>query len=93
MDVGYIWDENKYLKTKEKHGINFAEVVSAMEDPDSIDEPKDDPEVDGEERWFCIGETTSSRVIVVIYLEEFPLYRIVTAFEAEGRWLNEYQKG
>ncbi len=30
MDVGSVWDESKYEKTKEKHGVTFAEVVYAI---------------------------------------------------------------
>lgn len=92
VDIGYIWDEEKYTKTKEKHGVDFSEVIAAMEDPQSIDEPKNEADLDGEDRWFCIGQTKAGRLLVVIYIEEFPLYRIVTAFEAEGRWKDEYQK-
>ena len=92
MDIGYIWDEEKLKKTKEKHGISFAEVVSVMENPNSLDEPKEDAYLDGEDRWVCVGETFGGKLVVIIYVEEFPLIRIITAFEAEGKWVDEYKK-
>ncbi|MCK6508884.1 BrnT family toxin [Myxococcota bacterium] len=90
MDVGYVWDESKYEKTKEKHGVTFAEVVYAMEDPNSLDEQEFRND---EERWVSVGSTWEGRVIAVVYnCDEFPLYRIITAFQAEGSWLDEYRK-
>ncbi len=33
MDVGFVWDENKYQTTVKKHDVRFYEVVSAFDDP------------------------------------------------------------
>jgi uncharacterized DUF497 family protein len=91
VDIGYIWDENKYEKVLKERGIRFEDVVSALDDPEGYEQ--EDPNCDFEERWLYVGETTSGRILVVIFTEEdLPLYRIVTAFEAEGRWLDEYEK-
>ena len=60
-----------------------------MEDPNSLDEQEFR---NNEERWVSVGETITERIIVVIYNnDEYPIYRIITAFEAEGRWLDEYK--
>lgn len=90
MDIGFVWDEEKYRVVVEKHGVRFYEVVSAFDDPNGYEIP--DP-VGYEDRWVWVGQTANSRVLVVIYSEEdLPLYRIITAFDAEGRWLNEYDQ-
>lgn len=90
MDVGYVWDEDKYEAVQAKHHVLFHEVVSAMEDPKGYEESD---LVSYEERWIWVGQTSEHRILYVVYSEEdLPLYRIITAFDAEGRWLDEYQQ-
>ena len=90
MDIGFVWDETKYKNTLVKHNIQFYEMVSAFYDPVGYEMP--DP-AEHEDRWLWVGRTHQGRVLVIIYTEEdLPLYRIVTTFDAQGRWLNEYHK-
>lgn len=90
MDIGFVWDENKYRAVVEKHGVQFYEVISAFDDPNGYEVP--DP-YGYEDRWMWVGRTVSDRPLAVIYSEEdLPLYRIITAFDAEGRWLDEYDQ-
>lgn len=92
MDVGYVWDEDKYEKVKEKHDVFFHEVVSAMEDPKGFEQPDEASYEEGQ--WIWVGQTAQRRVLVVVYSDEdLPIFRIITAFDAEGRWLDEYQQG
>lgn len=43
--------------------------------------------------WMWVGKTVQDRILVVIYSEEeLPLYRLITAFDAEGKWLNAYKQ-
>ena len=40
-----------------------------------------------------VGKAVSERILVVIYSEEeLPLYRVITAFDAEGRWRDAYNQ-
>lgn len=88
-DTGYVWNIDKYERTKQKHGVEFHEVVSAMEDPRGYEEPDMESE---EERWIWVGRTAQGRVLLIVFTdEELPLYRIITAFDAEGKWLDDYQ--
>jgi len=49
--------------------------------------------VEHEDRWTWVGQTLQGRILTIVYTEEdLPLYRIVTAFDAEGRWLDEYYR-
>ena len=32
MDIGFIWDEDKYKEVQRRHGVQFYEVVSAFYD-------------------------------------------------------------
>ena len=80
MDIGFIWDEDKYQEAQKKHEVQFYEAVSAFDDPAGHGD-----------RWIRIGVTASGRVLAIVCSEEdLPLYRFITAFDAEGRWLDEY---
>ncbi len=86
----YVWDEKKYRIVQEKHKVEFYEVVSAMNDPEGFEEPD---LASDDERWIWVGQTVSNRVLFIVYSEEdLPLYRLITAFDAEGRWHDEYNK-
>lgn len=88
MDTGYVWDEDKYNRTRKKHGIVFGEVVDACENKSAIHTA--DPG-DNLNRRMAVGGTRSGRVLQVIYTDEdAPLIRIITAFDASERWENEY---
>jgi hypothetical protein len=40
-----------------------------------------------------IGKTHWDRLLAVIFTEQdLPLYRIITAYDAEGRWIDEYNQ-
>ncbi len=89
MDIGYVWDENKYEMVQEKHGVRFSEVVSAFEDPFGFDVMDEHPT---EERWIFIGQSDSKKLLQIVYSEEeLPLLRLITAFEAGQEWKHEYK--
>ncbi len=90
MDIGFVWDEQKFERVRKKHDVMFYEVVSAFEDDHGYEVP--DP-AGREERFVLVGRTVTERVLTVVFSEEeLPLYRIVTAFDAVGRWVDEYDK-
>ncbi len=90
MDIGFVWDENKYREVQEKHQVQFYEAVSAFDDPDGFE--VSDP-AGHEDRWMCIGATAAGRVLVVIYSDEdVPPYRFITAFDAAGSLRDEYYR-
>ena len=90
MDIGFIWDETKYESVIKKHHVTFYEVVSALDDPNGFETI--DPNGRGD-RWLWVGKTHLDRMLIVVYSDQdLPLYRIITAFEAEGKWKNEYNK-
>jgi uncharacterized DUF497 family protein len=92
MDTGYVWDEDKYERVRNKHQVFFYEVVSAMEDPRGF-ETMDESSYN-DDQWIWIGKTSEGRVLVVVYNDEdAPLSRIITSFEAEERLKNEYEEG
>lgn len=91
MDIGFVWDADKYQEVQRKHNVQFYEVVSAFDDPRGYDDidPQGHPD-----RWLYVGQTITNRVLAIIYIaegEEF--HRLITAYEAEGEILNEYYSG
>ena len=88
MDIGFIWDADKYQEVQRKHNIQFYEAVAAFDDRNGYEDS--DP-AGHEDRWIRIGATSRGRVLAIIFSEEdLPLYRFITAFDAEGKWLDEY---
>ena len=89
MDIGFVWDEEKYQEVQAAHQVRFYEVVSAFDDPNGYEIADS---AGHEDRCMWVGSTVGGRVLAVVYSEEeLPLYRLVTAFDAEGRLLNEYR--
>lgn len=89
-DLGYVWDEEKYTLVQARHGVTFAMVVEALCDPLALEEldPRGHPG-----RYMVVG-SCGEQVLQVIYSdEELPLIRLVTAFEANSHWRNEYERG
>lgn len=91
MDIGFVWDEEKYRQVLANHHVRFYEVVSAFDDQNGYEVPDPASHAD---RWIWVGKTAHGRVLAVIYSEEeLPLYRVITAFDAEGGWLDAYDQG
>ena len=90
MDIGFIWDDDKYKEVQRKHRVQFYEVVSAFEDPNGYEIP-DPAGHDG--RWMWVGITAGGRILAIVFSdEELPIHRLITAFDAERRWIDEYYK-
>ena len=88
MDIGFIWDSEKYREVQRRHQVQFHEVVSAFDDPNGYGYM----DLEGlAGRWTWIGATAGMRILAIIYTEEdLPLYRLITAFDAAGRSVDEY---
>lgn len=39
MDIGFVWDEQKYQQVVDDHQVRFHEVVAAFEDPNGYEVP------------------------------------------------------
>ena len=90
MDIGFIWDEDKYKEVQRRHGVQFYQVVSAFDDPSGYEIA--DP-AGHEDRWMFVGKTVDNRLLAVVYSDkELPVYRLITAFNAERRLVDEYYK-
>jgi uncharacterized DUF497 family protein len=57
------WDPGKASTNLRKHGVRFADAVTALEDAKAISVCD---EREGEERWITIGMDSLVRVLVVV---------------------------
>jgi uncharacterized DUF497 family protein len=84
------WDPAKARANLRKHGIRFADAVTALEDARGIsvrDEGQD------EERWISIGMDTLGRILVVVYTWRDERVRLISARPATRREARQYEEG
>ncbi len=88
MDIGYVWDETKYQTVVKEHNVKFYEVVAAFEDLNGFEEVS---LVEHEDRWLWVGKTPWDRFLIIVFTtQDLPLYRIITAYDANKKWVEEY---
>ena len=61
--MGYQWDRDKVAANRRKHGVRFADAVTALADTHAITIEDDHPE---EERFISIGMDAYGRLLVVV---------------------------
>jgi uncharacterized protein len=84
------WDPAKARANLRKHGIRFADAVTALEDGSAIsvrDERED------EARWITIGMDSSARILVVVYTWRGEQLRLISARLATRRESRQYEEG
>ena len=90
MDVGFVWDVDKYQEVQRRHNVQFYEVVSAFDDPDGYDGPDPQGHL---ERWMFIGKSVTNRILVIIYIpEDAEIHCLITAYEASQEISNGYDR-
>jgi hypothetical protein len=70
------WDPAKARVNYRKHGVHFADALTALEDARAIsvrDEQED------EERWITVGMDALARVVVVVYTWRGNQIRLISA--------------
>jgi uncharacterized DUF497 family protein len=60
------WDRAKARANFTKHGVRFADAVTALEDDSALTIPDLSSEV--EERWVTMGLDASGRLLFVVYV-------------------------
>ena len=80
MGVEFEWDGTKAAYNVERHGIDFADAVTALYDEHAV--TIRDESVDEEERLVTLGMDALGRVLVVVYTWRGRRVRIISAREA-----------
>jgi uncharacterized DUF497 family protein len=90
--VKYEWDNGKAAENLRKHGVDFADAVAALEDPNRLEEI-DDRFVYGEERVQVIGMAHNKVLFVIVLLPSEDTCRIISARKATQHEQDRYYAG
>nr|AUN35896.1 hypothetical protein [uncultured bacterium] len=74
------WDPAKAQQNLRKHGVSFADAVTALEDERALTDR--DVSSDDEERWVSMGIDGEGRVLVVVYTWRGENLRLISARNA-----------
>ena len=84
------WDPLKAAVNRSKHGIEFTEAVTVLEDPLALTRPEDET---GERRFVTLGCDMRGRVLVVAWTERGTRARLISARLATRRERLSYEEG
>lgn len=84
------WDPAKARANLARHGIHFADAVSALEDVSALTLRDSDSE--GEERWITLGVDGFGRLLVVVYTWRGEKVRLISARQASARERRPYEE-
>ena len=82
------WDSKKANSNLKKHGIDFADAVSVLEDERAITINDD---YLNEERNITIGRDSYCRILVVVYTWREDKIRIISARKATTKEIKQYK--
>ena len=89
-DEGFVWDRDKLELVRQKHGVEFKDVLDVVFDERHLVD--DDPQ-GNMDRYMLVGRARSGRVLQVICTSEsLHLTRFITAFEANEYWKAYYDQ-
>lgn len=82
------WDEDKATADLRKHGVDFADAATALEDEAALTMPDDHPE---ENRWITLGMDALGRLLVVTYTWRDDEPRLISARRATRAERRQYE--
>jgi uncharacterized DUF497 family protein len=82
------WDSKKTISNLRKHGVDFADAVTVLEDERAITISEDYPD---EERFITIGIDSFNRILVVVYTWRGTRIRIISARKATSKEIMQYK--
>lgn len=74
----FAWDEAKAASNLKKHGVDFREAATVLDDPLSYTFPDTAHSTD-EQRFITMGMSTLGRLLVVAHTETDETIRIISA--------------
>ena len=86
--MGFEWDHNKANRNLKKHGIDFADAVTVLDDFNAV--TIYDPNHD-EERYITIGMDAYGRILVVVYTMRGDAIRLISARKATKHERKQYE--
>ena len=86
--VSFEWDAAKARANLRKHGIDFADAATALEDQSAL--TMQDALSGEEERWITLGMDALGRVLAVVYTFRDDKIRLISARRATPRERYQY---
>ena len=84
------WDPAKARANFTKHGVRFADAVTALEDESAL--TIRDLSSEDEERWVTMGLDASGRLLVVVYTWRDERVRLISARQATADERRQYEE-
>ena len=91
MGYNFEWDLEKAEANLRKHGVSFAEAVTAFGDPLSMN-MQDPDHSEGEHRFIVLGMSVRYRLLVVSYADRPLRTRIISARLATRHERRQYEE-
>ena len=88
--MSFEWDTQKAETNRRKHGVDFADAVSVLEDPSALTL---EDEREAEERFVTMGMDSLGRVLVVVYTWREDRVRLISARRATRAERRQYEAG
>jgi len=88
--VKYEWDARKARLNLEKHGVDFADAVGALEDEFAL--TTDDTGTASERRFATLGMDLLGRLIVVVYTWRGERIPVISARKATRPERRQYEE-
>jgi uncharacterized DUF497 family protein len=88
--VSYEWDPAKARANLSKHGVDFADAATALEDDQAL--TIRDPFSADEERWITMGRDALGSLLVVVYTWREETVRLISARIATPREKRQYEE-
>jgi uncharacterized DUF497 family protein len=82
----------KAAANRRKHGVDFHEAVTTLEDPLSTTYPAREHSAD-ERRFITIGSSSKGRILVVAHADRRAAVRIISARQATPRERRFHEEG
>ena len=89
--MAYEWDPAKARQNLRKHGVDFADAVTVLEDEAAL--TIRDPFSEQEQRWITLGMDALGRLLVVVYTWRGDRIRLISARLATPRERRQYEEG
>ncbi len=88
MSIAAEWDPRKAKANIEKHGVDFADAVTALYDDLALTVQDDHPH---EDRFITVGQDAAGHLLVVAYTWRNEVARIISARRATRRERRQYE--
>ena len=88
--MNYGWDPRKARRNFEKHGVDFADAVLALDDAMAL--TIRDPDSGSEERFITLGTDPFGQLLAVAYTWRGQRVRIISARKANREEREQYER-